>query len=380
MTTSVTDRLTMYTRRLDRLRQTLRDLGLDALMVTNPENRRYLTGYTGHDSQADSAGTLLVTSDSALLITDGRYLEQAARECPGLELRRREADLAPLVAAELHAANIARCGVEADHLRLAIYEDLGAALANEDSGPPLKLVSTRDVVERQRMIKDALEISAIERAVAITDQTFSYICGYLRTGLTERQIAREVERQMLELGAEGLAFDTIVASGPNSALPHAVPGDREIGPGEFITFDMGARYDGYCADMTRTVCLGAPGPEQQELYTLVLEAQERCLRGLHPGLDGKAADALARDYFREQGREEQYLHSTGHGLGLEIHEDPRLSKSGETFVLEPGMAVTVEPGLYIAGAYGVRIEDTVIVTDEGIRILTTSEKHLQLPL
>ena len=389
MTTSATDRLVTYVNRVDKLRLTLREQGIDALLVTNPENRRYLSGFTGHDSGADSAGLLIVTGSRLLLVTDARYLEQAERECPGLEIRAREAKLAPLVAQELRAAGAARAGVEATHLRLSLFEDLEVELGTETEtgaegeggrAAPVELVSTRDLVEQQRIVKDALEIEAITRAVAITDETFAYLCGYLRPGLTERQIAQEIERHMLGLGADGMAFEPIVASGPNSALPHAVPGNREIGLGEFITIDMGARYDGYCADMTRTVCLGGPGPELQGLYDLVLEAQERCERGLHPGLNGKQADALARDFFREQGREEQYLHSTGHGLGLEIHENPRLSKFGEESVLEPGMAVTIEPGLYVSGAFGVRIEDTAIITDDSVRILTTAEKRLQLPV
>jgi Xaa-Pro aminopeptidase len=184
---------------------------------------------------------------------------------------------------------------------------------------------------------------------------------------------------MLELGADGLAFNSIVASGPNSALPHAIPGDRVIGMSEPITIDMGARYDGYCSDMTRTLCLGEPDSELQTLYDLVLLAQETCERGLGPGLNGQQADALARDVFRAEGREEQYLHSTGHGLGLEIHESPRLSKFGAESLLEPGMVVTIEPGLYVAGVGGVRIEDTAVITESGIRILTTSHKRLQLP-
>jgi Xaa-Pro aminopeptidase len=229
------------------------------------------------------------------------------------------------------------------------------------------------------VIKDGLEIAAIERAVAITDETFTYLCGFLRPGRTERQIAQEIERYMVERGAEGLAFNSIVASGPNAALPHAVPGNRKIGLGEPITIDMGARFEGYCADMTRTVCLGDPGPDMGKTYDLVLRAQETCLEGLRPGLNGKQADALARDVFSAAGREDQYLHSTGHGLGLEIHENPRLSKYREESILAPGMAITIEPGLYLPDIGGVRIEDTAIVTEEGIRILTSSHKRFQLP-
>jgi Xaa-Pro aminopeptidase len=355
---------------------------LDAALVTNPENRRYLCGFTGHDSGADSAGSLIVTGSTVILITDARYLEQAERECPGLTIQKRDGAFAPLAAGLLRSSGATGIGFEATHLTVSLYEDLLQQLSGEE--PPAGvidpgLLSTRNLVEQQRVIKDAVELTAIERAVAITDETFTYLCTYLKPGLTERQVAQEIERYMLKLGADDLAFDSIVASGPNSALPHAIPGDRVIGMGEPVTIDMGARYDGYCSDMTRTVCLGEPDPELQTLYDLVLLAQETCERGLGPGLNGQQADALARDVFRSEGREDQYLHSTGHGLGLEIHESPRLSKFGAESLLEPGMVVTIEPGLYLAGAGGVRIEDTAVITESGIRILTTSHKRLQLP-
>jgi Xaa-Pro aminopeptidase len=371
---------TIYSDRVARLRQTLAAEGLDALLVTNPENRRYLSGFTGHDSGADSAGALVVTSRDVILITDGRYIEQAEHECPGLTIKRREAALAPLVAESLAAAGAGGTGIEATHLTVSALEDLEKALRDQaDPSQKLALLPTRGLVEKQRVIKDSLEIAAIERAVAITDETFDYLCGYLRPGLTERQVAQEIERYMTEHGAEGLAFGSIVASGPNAALPHAVPSDRQLELGEPITLDMGARFDGYCSDMTRTVCLGEPGPELQELYDLVLEAQETCERGIRPGQNGKEADALARDVFAAEGREEQYLHGTGHGLGLEIHENPRLGKTGADSILAPDMVITIEPGLYVASFGGVRIEDTAVVTEEGIRILTTSHKRFQLP-
>jgi Xaa-Pro aminopeptidase len=391
MSTSPTiDQADIYKGRAERLRHSLRRQNLDTALVTNPENRRYLTGFTGHDSGADSAGSLIVTGSKLTLITDARYLEQAEHECSGLTIQRRDGAFAPLAAGLLRSTGAVRIGFEATHLTVSLYEDLLQQLVGQGRadggqevapapGPSPELVSTRNLVEQQRVIKDGAELQAIERAVAITDETFTYLCTFLKPGLSERQVAQEIERYMLELGADGLAFNSIVASGPNSALPHAIPGDRVIGMGEPITIDMGARYDGYCSDMTRTVCLGEPGQELQTLYDLVLLAQETCERGLGPGLNGQQVDALARDVFRSEGREEQYLHSTGHGLGLEIHEDPRLSKFGVESLLEPGMVVTIEPGLYIASVGGVRIEDTAVITESGIRILTSSHKRLQLP-
>ena len=378
----VSEALTAHSQRIGRLREQLARQELDAFLVTNPENRRYLSGFTGHDSGADSAGALIVSAHDIMLITDGRYTEQAANECPGLRVIKREGEFAPVAAKTLGQLGARRVGFEAAHVTVALYEDLGKVLseqAKEQGAQPTELVSTRRIVEPLRAVKDGDELAAIERAVSITDETFLYLCGYLRPGLTERQVAREIERYMIERGAEGLAFDSIVASGPNAALPHATPSDRALALGEPITIDMGARYDGYCSDMTRTVCMGEPGPQGQAVYDIVLQAQEACEAGLRPHMNGKEADALARDVLAAAGHGDHYLHSTGHGLGLEIHEDPRLSKFGEDSVLEPGMVITIEPGVYLASWGGVRIEDTAVVTEDGIRVLTRSHKQFILP-
>ena len=376
----VGERILAVPGRIERLRASLREQGLGAMLITNPENRRYLSGVTGHDSGADSAGPLLVTQEGMTLITDGRYTEQAEHECPGLTIVKREGKLAPLLAQTLIETGAESISFEATHVTVAARDDLADALKEKAGEKPTPtLVATRSLVEPLRAIKDADELAAIERAVAITDETFLHLCGYLRAGLTEKQVAQEIERYMLEHGADGLAFESIVASGPNAALPHAVPTDRALDVGEPITIDMGARYAGYCSDMTRTVCLGVPGDEAQKIYDLVLDAQEVCEAGIRPGMTGQQADALARDTFKAAERGEQYLHGTGHGLGLEIHEDPRLSQFADDSVIEAGAVITVEPGLYIAGWGGVRIEDTALVTDDGIRVLTRSPKHFALP-
>lgn len=395
---SIAEPTTTFERRVERLRDRLRDQRLDAFLVTNPENRRYLSGFTGHDSGADSAGALIVTPNETVLITDGRYVEQAEHEAPGLRLVKREGEFAPVAAKMLRELGARRVGFEATHVTVAQRDDLAEALANpqsaargeatgeaqgedQDNGatPPVELVATRKVVEPLRAVKDEAEQAAIERAVAITDETFAYLCGWLKPGMTEKQVAQEIERYMREKGAEGLAFDSIVASGPNSALPHAVPTDRGIEMGEPVTIDIGAKYAGYCADLTRTVCLGEPSAETQAIYDAVLAAQEAAEKGLRPGLNGQQADALARDLLTGRGYGERFLHSLGHGLGLEIHENPRLSKFGAEYTLEPGMAVTVEPGIYVAGQGGVRIEDTAIITDDGARVLSQSHKRFVLP-
>lgn len=377
----VASHILRQTGRVERLHAAMREQNLDTFLVTNPENRRYLSGFTGHDSGSDSAGALLVTLDTLALITDGRYSEQAEHECPGLRIILREGEFTAKAAEVILEMGSGRVGFEATHVTVALRDDLAAALMEKVGEKPVPdLVATRKVIEPLRAIKDADELAAIERAVAITDETFSYICGWLRAGMTEKQVAQEIERHFLELGADGLAFESIVASGPNAALPHAVPTDRPIQLGEAITFDMGSRYAGYCSDMTRTVCLGEPGPEARALYDLVLRAQETCEAGLRPGLTGKQADALARDVIAAAGHEEQFSHGTGHGVGLEIHEAPRLGKlAKEDQVLQPGMVITIEPGVYLAGQAGVRIEDTAVVTEDGIRVLTASHKRFELP-
>lgn len=364
--------------RLDRLRGQLRERGLDALIVSDPNNRRYLTGFTGHDDGADSAGTLLVPAQGdPVLVTDGRYGEQAAAECPGLRILVRQGKIEPLLAKTLAELGARQAGIEAAHMTVARRDDLAAAATEAQA--PLDLVSTRRLVEPLRVVKDAEELAAIERAVAITDQTFAHLCTYLRPGLTEREVAWEIERTMRALGADDLAFSSIVASGPNGALPHAVPTDRPLAAGEAITIDMGARYAGYCSDFTRTVCLGPAPADVRDAYAAVLHAQQTCEDGLRPGMNGREIDALARDALEARGRGEQYLHGTGHGLGLEIHEDPYLGKQGQDHIVEPGMVITVEPGVYIPGWGGIRIEDTVLVTPEGRRVLTASPKGLELP-
>ncbi|HEY7833764.1 MAG TPA: Xaa-Pro peptidase family protein [Ktedonobacterales bacterium] len=362
--------------RTERLRAGLRQQQLDGLMVTTPENRRYLTGFTGHDGGTDSAGTLLVGLGDATLITDGRYTEQAAHECPGVRVVKREGALQPVLVEAARALGLRRVGFEATHLTVALRDDLAAAAA--EAALPLDLVATRGVVEALRVIKDAEELAAIERAVAITDEVFGFLLTYLRPGLTERQVAQEIERQMLARGAEGPAFDSIVASGPNSALPHAIPSDRKLARGESITIDMGAAYAGYCSDMTRTVCLGRAPADLRAMYADVLRAHDVCAAGLRPGVNGQQADALARDALQAAGRGDQFVHGVGHGLGLEIHEDPRLGRLGEKHVLAANMVVTVEPGAYLAGWGGVRVEDTVLITSDGARALSQSPRELEI--
>jgi Xaa-Pro aminopeptidase len=359
--------------RVERLRQKLAEWQLDALMITQDVSRYYLSGFYAHDAGLDIAGQLLIGAETMALVTDGRYTEQATREAPGLKLIIRQARFAPILAETFRQEGWRRVGFQADWVSVAAYEAL-----LEESQSALKLKGLRNVVEPLRELKDNDELALIQQAQAITDATFTHLLGWLRPGLAERAVASEIERYMIEQGAEGTAFPSIVASGPNAALPHAVPGERKLEKGEPLTIDMGARYLGYCSDMTRTICLGEPDAKMREIYQIVLRAQEHCIAGLHAGIGSKSADTLARAPIEQAGYGPQYLHGTGHGIGLDVHESPPLSKyaDDEKEQLGAGAVVTIEPGIYISGWGGVRIEDMGVIRPDGVEIFTRSTKEL----
>lgn len=361
--------------RLDRLRGLLPELGADAILVSQPESRFYLSGYTGHDlPPRDSAGYLLVTRDAAYLLTDPRTSEQAEREAPAfkVEVYFNQVSLPDVVRRLAAGHGLRRIAFEAVHLPWLVWDRLRAALADQ-----AELVPARDAVDRLRVRKDAAELRALQAAVDLLDECFAHVAALLRPGLTERQVAREVERYLRERGSE-TAFPSIVASGPNASMPHAVPTDRAIGRGEPITIDIGARVDGYCSDLTRTVCLG-PAPDRlREVYALVLRAQEEAERRIRPGMTGRAADAIARDLIAAAGYGDAFKHGLGHGIGLEVHEPPWVSVARGDDPLEPGMVFSVEPGIYLPGWGGVRIEDLVLLEADGCRVLSRAAKQLEL--
>ena len=359
--------------RLGRLRQKFDEFDIDALMISQDVSRYYLSGFYAHDSGQDIAGQLLVGREKALLVTDGRYSEQSLREAPGLPLVLRQAGFAAVLAETFRQEGWKRVGFQAEWVSVALYHDLLA-----ESKGAFEFKALRGVIEPLRVAKDEAELALIRRAQQITDETFTHLLGWLRPGLTEKAVAWEIERFMLERGAEATSFPTIVASGPNAALPHGLPTERVLQSGEPITIDMGTRYQGYCSDMTRTVCLGEPDAKLCEVYEIVLRAHLKCAAGLRADLDGKSADALARETIEQAGYGEYFVHGTGHGVGLDIHENPRLSKFAENEPLGAGSVVTIEPGIYIPGWGGVRIEDMGIVTPTGVEILTQSPKRLAI--
>lgn len=351
--------------RIARLRGEMAGLGGDAMLVTSAHNRRYLTGFTG------SAGVVLVTAGGASLFTDFRYTEQANAQAQGVQVEEHPpTGYYERVAEQLREAGVGRLLFEDATVSYAAYALLKERLA------PVELVPAGKALEKLRAVKDAAELAVIQEAADVADRTFSHILGFLKPGVKESDIALEMEFYMRKLGASGTSFDTIVASGERSAMPHGVASDKAIGAGEFVTLDFGAYYKGYCSDLTRTVVVGPATERHKEIYGIVLEAQLHALAHLKPGMTGREGDALTRDIITRYGYGDQYGHSTGHGIGLEIHEEPRLSYSAPDTILLPGHVVTVEPGIYVPGFGGVRIEDDVVLTDDGIKILTRSPKEL----
>jgi len=354
-------------KRLQRLREELAAWDLDALVVADNASIRYLTGFTG------SYGVLLVTGDDAYLVTDGRYEEQVRCECPDIPLASIEK--------ELNWAEAATAVIEKLHLDRIGFEDHAVNYRNwsqlETALPFVELVPARDMVLQLRLVKDEDEIAALREAVRIADLAYEHIIGYMKPGIREIDIALELDFFMRGCGAEREAFETIVASGPRSAMPHGKPTDRVVSEGELIVLDFGARWRGYHSDITRTVVLGQPDPRQEELYAVVLEAQAKAMEVVRPGVLGRQVDGAARAYLTTKGFSDYSEHGFGHGLGLTIHDGKIINQHSDV-ALEAGMVITVEPGIYIPEWGGVRIEDDVLVTESGYEVLTKSPKALSL--
>jgi len=345
---------------------------LDGLLITHPDNRRYLSGFTGHDQPPlDTAGFLLVGREDICLITDGRYDIQAAEELApelGISVVVRIGKTAPTVAEQITKRNLKRVGFETAHLIHMWWRQLDKSL------PDTELVPTLKLVEPLRLTKDEDELRIIRRAISISDQAFDIVSRRIQPGMTEKQVAWDIEKTMRDLGAEDRAFGTIVAAGPHGAMAHAVPGDRPIQEGEPIVIDMGAKVDGYNSDMTRTLCLGEQPDKFREIYGVVLQAQLEAEDKLKAGIGGVEADAYARDVISAAGYGDRFTHSTGHGIGLEVHEGPSLSKLSED-ILPENSVTSVEPGIYIEGWGGVRIEDLVLFQADRVEVLTKAEKR-----
>ncbi len=345
----------------DRLAAGLAERELDLFLVTDLVNVRYLTGFTGTN------GACVCGPDTRLFLTDFRYSERAAAEVEGWETVTIAEDWLGGIAEHLSG----RLGFEDDHVSVRLLERLRGKLA--DGVEP---VAAGGAVEKLRRVKDEAELAAIAAASELADEVWRWSVDRGLGGRREREVARAAEARIRELGGDP-SFPAIVAVGPNGALPHAEPGEREIGAGELVVFDMGAKLDGYCSDGTRTYAVGEPGERAREVYATVLDAQAAALAAVEAGLGGEALDAVAREVVEAAGFGEHFGHGLGHGVGLEVHEAPRVSPRSED-VLEAGEVVTVEPGVYLPGELGVRIEDLVVVSEGGCRNLSSLPKNLQL--
>ncbi|KUO58912.1 MAG: Xaa-Pro dipeptidase [Gracilibacter sp. BRH_c7a] len=345
--------------RLQTVRSKLEEHNLDALLVSSWSNIFYLSGFTG------SSALLFITAENSILLTDFRYTEQAEEETQDFEIVR--IDSYPDTIAGL-AQDYTRIGVEEEELSLIDYRKFQTALHS------CQLVDSSNILTKIRQIKDESEIHILRQIISMTDQAFLQIAKMIQPGMTEVEISLELEFSLRKMGATDRSFDYIVASGLRSSLPHGVATEKKLEKNESLTLDYGGKYKGYCSDLTRTVFLGQPDSKQREIYNIVLEAQQAGIEALKPGITGQEADAVARQVMTKAGYGEYFGHGLGHALGIEVHETPRLN-TRETQILQPGMVITVEPGIYIPGWGGVRIEDVILVNDNGVEVLTQAPKQ-----
>lgn len=335
---------------------------MDAILITDQYNMRYIAGYRGE-------GMLFYTAYNKYILTDSRYTEQVEKECEGYECVDIESVGYGKTLSKLISRDIRKLGFENNSISYKVYAGLKNCLTD------ISFMELDEEIDKLRMIKDDEEIENLRTAEGIGDAAFSHILKYLKPGISEKDIALELEYFMKRNGAEGLSFDTIAASGKNSSMPHAIPTDKTIENGDFITMDFGCIYQGYCSDMTRTVGIGKLSSMQESVYDIVLKAQLAAMKAIKPGMRCNEIDKIARNIIRDAGYGNCFGHGLGHSVGLFIHENPSFSPKCNT-VLESGMVITVEPGIYLPGQFGVRIEDLIVVTESGYMNLTASEKNL----
>jgi len=348
--------------RVENVQKQLTEHGLDALLVTNMYNVRYLANFTG------TTGLVVITKDNAYFVTDFRYTEQATEQAKGFDIVENEGPIYDEVATIVESNDIKKLGFEEEDITFATYETINDLIDAD-------LTPVSGIVETLREVKSEAEIEIIQQAVDIAEKGYDYILGFIKPGMTEIEVANELDFYMRKHGAAGVSFDTIVASGLRSAMPHGVASNKEIEEGDMITIDFGCYYKGYVSDMTRTFAVGDPGEELKKIYNIVFEANKRVTAAVKAGMTGVEVDAVARDYITEQGYGEAFGHTTGHGIGLEIHEGPALSYRNEKELVENNV-ITNEPGIYIPGLGGVRIEDDLVVKADGNINLNSSAKEL----
>lgn len=347
--------------RLNQLNTYIEQKHLDGVVVLSDFNRRYLSGFTG------TSGALIITKDHQYLINDFRYIEQATSQATKFKIIEQTGGLIDEVKQQLKNLGLENVGFEGNLVSYDTYLQL--------SKSSVSLISISGAIEKIREVKDDNEIAIIQKAAEIVDETYEYVLSIAKSGMTEQQLKAKLESKMLELGAEGTSFDTIVASGYRGALPHGVASEKVIEEGELITLDFGAYYKGYASDITRTFAIGEPDEKMKEIYQIVLTANKKGIEAAKAGITGKELDGVARDYITEQGYGEAFGHSLGHGIGLDVHEGPALSKKSDS-LLQQNNCVTIEPGIYIDGLGGVRIEDDILITENGCELFTKCTKDL----
>ena len=354
-----------HPKRIAGLRSAIGESEIDGMLISDPHNRRYLSGFIG------SAGYLVITQSGAVLATDSRYTEQAADQATGFEQSRMQGRLSEWFPEILNDLGIRKLGFEADNLTVSALKMIEDAL--EESGAEVVLEPKSGYTSKLRALKDEDEVALLQKAIDIGDAAFEATAAQMIPGMTEKEAAWEFEKAIRERGAECLSFDTIVATGPNAARPHHQTGDTPLKEGETIVFDCGATYGGYCSDLTRTFVLGEADEKVAHVYNIVLEAQETAIEKVTSGITGGEADAIARKIIDDAGYADYFGHSLGHGLGLEVHEEPNVGPRGAT-PLEDGMPFTIEPGIYLPGWGGVRIEDVVVLENGRARVLSHAKK------
>jgi Xaa-Pro aminopeptidase len=354
-------------KRIAQLAARLPEGGLDAFLVSTAENRRYLSGFTG------SAGYLLITSDRLMLFTDSRYTQQASNQALDFEVAQIQGNGWDWLTEVLKENNARRLGFESENMTVAAYHRMLDTLKEDQTLERISLIPATGVVEELRVTKDQDELALLQKAIDASDAAMEAVCPTIQEGMTEREMAWRLETAMREFGADSASFSTIVAAGPNGSMAHHRPSDRVIRQGEPIVIDMGARIGGYCSDITRTVVVGEPDEMFRKIYDIVLGAQLTAINIVRPGLTGGECDSLARTVIAEAGYGDNFGHSLGHGVGLAVHESPRVGPKSSDLLL-PGTVFTVEPGIYIPGWGGVRIEDIVILREEGATPLSKASK------
>lgn len=348
--------------RVKNVQDKLLKYNIDALLVTNMFNVRYLANFTG------TTGLVVITKDEAYFVTDFRYTEQAAEEAKGFTIVKNEGPIFEEVAKIVQEDKIENLGFEQENITYAVYNQINDII-------PCELVPVTGLVEKLREVKTEDEINIIKEAINITEKAYDYILGFVKPGKTEIEVANKLDFYMRNEGATSVSFDTIVASGVRSAMPHGVASDKVIEEGDMVTIDFGCYYKGYVSDMTRTFAVGDPGEQMKEIYEIVYQANKKVNEVAKAGMTGAELDAIARDYIAEKGYGPQFGHTLGHGIGLEVHEGPSLSFRNEDKLVVNNI-VTNEPGIYVPGLGGVRIEDDLVIKEDGAEILMTTPKEL----